>query len=256
MPPEKMSEDSKQKVKGIFAEYDRTQKTYSTMGALHTLAQYWVENEIIIEQAASAEAKANEPKWTPNWDDEAEVSEWHWERDTAREMHDKTLIPMHRYSCIVMLCATIEKELLGLVKNLETERGPQKLKVKDINAKPKLAQISKFCEVFYGVRLLDCTQANALTDLQKIRDCIVHCAGDVGLLKDAADIDFLVKLKEKRRGFFAHPNNDIYIEEECIKQFLVEIWAFYISVFGALGWEIASHWNGNKLERVFEKLKK
>jgi hypothetical protein len=72
----------------------------------------------------------------------------------------------------------------------------------------------------------------------------------------SSDKDFLVKLRQKRKGFFAHPNNDIHIDEECIKQFLVEIWCFFVSVFGALGWEIASHWQGDKLEKTFEKLKK
>jgi hypothetical protein len=65
-----------------------------------------------------------------------------------------------------------------------------------------------------------------------------------------------VNLKDKRRGFFAHAGNEIYVGEECIKQFLVEIWGFFVSVFNALGWEIAAHWQGDKLEKVFEKLKK
>jgi hypothetical protein len=253
MPPEKVSDDSKQKWQAIFAEYDRTTKTYSTMGALHTLAQYWVENEIIIERAAVDEVEKNRPTWTPDYDDEDSIGEFRAEQDMARDMHDKTMIPMHRYSCIVMLYSTVERELLRLVENLEKEHGQQKLKWKDIRANSKAEQISKFCEVFFGFRLVECSQYNAVTELQKIRDCIIHCLGDVGL---SSDKDFLVKLRQKRKGFFAHPNNDIHIDEECIKQFLVEIWCFFVSVFGALGWEIASHWQGDKLEKTFEKLKK
>ncbi|HEY3761944.1 MAG TPA: hypothetical protein VGN23_09375 [Verrucomicrobiae bacterium] len=251
MPPEKMSDESEQKWQAIFAEYGRTQKTYSTMGALHSLAQYWVENEIIIERAAKNEADENGPKWKPNWNDADSVGEWHSERDIARDMHDKTMIPMHRFSCIVMLYSTIERELLRLVENLEKEDGPQKLKWKNIRADSKVEQISKFCEVFFGFRLADCSQYNAVTELQKIRDCIIHCLGDVGL---SADKDFLVKLRDKRRGFIVHPNNDIHIDEECIKQFLVEIWAFFVSVFDTLKWEIASHWQGDKLGKAFERL--
>ena len=52
-----------------------------------------------------------------------------------------------------------------------------------------------------------------------------------------------------------HPNNEMDIDEDCIKQFLVEVWAFFVSVFGALGWEIAPHWQGDKLEQIFKKLK-
>ncbi len=246
-----MSHEAKQKWQKRFAEFNRTKKTYTTMGALHTLAQYWVENEIIIERAARTEAEENGPKWTPDWDDKDSVGEWHSERDVARDMHDKTMIPMHRYSCIVMLYSTVERELLRLVENLEKEHGAQKLKLKDIRANSKVDQISRFCEVLFEVRLVDCSQYGALTELQKIRDCIIHCLGDVGL---SADKDFLLKLKGKRRGFFAHPKIEIGIDKECIEQFLIEVWAFFVSVFGALGWEIASHWNEDKLGQAFERL--
>jgi hypothetical protein len=227
-----------------------TEKTYTTMGALHTLVNCWVENEIILERAAKAEEDENGPKWTPDWDDEESVREWHSERDIARHMHDNTLIPMHRNSCIVMLYSTVERELLRLVENLEKERGPQKLKWKDIRANSKVDQILKFCEVFHGFRLVDCAQYGAVTELQKIRDCIIHCLGDVAL---SADKDFLLKLK--RRDFFADLDNEMRIGEGCVKQFLEEIWVFFVSVFGALQWEIAPHWQGDKLGKVFERLK-
>jgi len=75
------------------------------------------------------------------------------------------------------------------------------------------------------------------------------------LLKSEEDKKYLVALRRKRKGFFVHPNNEMDIDEDCIKQFLVEVWAFFVSVFGALGWEIAPHWQGDKLEQIFKKLK-
>src|ERR1017187_2901716 len=120
MPPKKtMSDESKEKWKARFAEMELTKKTYTTMGALHTLAQHWVKNEVIIERAANEEVEANGPKWTPDWDDRDSVGEWHSERDNARYMHDQTMLPMHRYSCIVMLFTTLERELIRLIENLE-----------------------------------------------------------------------------------------------------------------------------------------
>jgi hypothetical protein len=226
------------------------------MGALHTLAQYWVENEVIIERAAVEEVEKNMPKWTPDYDDPDSVGEFRAEQDMAREMHDKMMIPTHRYSCIVMLYSNVERELLRLVENLEKERGKQKLKLKDLYAASTIERISKFCEVFYGLRIMDCTNFETLNDLRKIRDCIVHGVGEIALLKSEEDKKYLVKLKDKRRGFFAHPHHEIHISEECFKQFLVEVWAFFVSVFDALSWKIAVHWQGNKLEQTFEKLKK
>jgi hypothetical protein len=247
-----MADEHKQKWQSFFAEMQLTVRTYSTMGALYTLTQYWVENEVIIERAAVEEVENNGPKWTPDYGDENSIGEFRAEQQVARDMHDQTMIPMHRYSCVVMLYSTVERELLRLVENLEKEHGQQKLKWKDIRANSKVEQISKFCEVFFGFRLVDRSHYNAVTELQKIRDCIIHCLGDVSL---SSDKDFLMKLQQKRKGFFAHPKHDIAIGDECIKQFLMEVWRFFVSVFDALGWKIATHWQGDKLEKTFEKLK-
>ena len=255
MPPESpIPDEAKQKWQVLFADYDRTAKTYFTMGALHTLVQYWVENEVIIERAAAEEVEKNMPKWTPNYNDPESVGEFRAEQDTAREMHDKMMIPTHRYSCIVMLFSNVERELLRLFENLEKERGRQKLKLKDLWGGSNVDKIPKFCDVFYGLRLADCANFESINDLRKIRDCIIHALGEVALLKNEEDQKYLLNLK--RRGFFAHPKNDLHIDDECIRQFLIEIWAFFVSVFDALDWEIAPHWKGNKLEQAFEKLKK
>ncbi len=257
-----MSDESKQKWKALFADMERTKKTYTTFGALHTLAQHWVENEVIIERAANEEAEANGPKWTPDWNDRDSVGEWHSERDVARHMHDHTMFPMHRYSCIVMLFSTVERELIRLIENLE--KGKWK-KIRDEKAaKNKAAnpmtEARNFILASRGVKFADCPVYFALTDLQKIRDCIIHCKGEVALSRDKEHlVEFWLGEKnktKKRRGFAAHWDNEIYIYPECIKQFLMEVWAFFVWVFEKLNWGIAAHWQGDKLEKSFEKLKK
>jgi hypothetical protein len=250
-----MTDEAKQHGTDTFAEYQRTIKTYTTLAALHTSAQYWVETEVIIERAAVEEAEQNGPKWRPKSDDDQEIGEYFFEKDMARYMHDKMLIPTHRYSCIVMLVSNIERELSRLVENLEIERGKQKLKLKDLYGRSNIEKISTFCDVVYNLRLADCANFESINDLRKIRDCIVHALGEVALLKSEDDKTYLVNLRNKRRGFFASLNHDIWINDECIKQFLVEVWAFFVSVFKSLGWEIATHWQGDKLEQLFKKLK-
>src|ERR1700728_4645876 len=166
-----MTDEAKQHWREIVADYDRTIKTYTTMSALHSLAQHWVENELIIERAATEEAENNRPDWTPDHNNEAEIAEFCAERDTARYVHDKIMIPMHRYSCVVMLYATVERELRRLIENLEKERGPQKLQANEIRERSYLAQVGKFVDVFHGILFADCPHYVALNDLQKIRDC-------------------------------------------------------------------------------------
>jgi uncharacterized protein with PIN domain len=236
-----------EKWKKSLREYEP--KTNSTMYALHSVTQHWVENEALIEQAAKEEVEQNGPKWKPK--DDEEIGEFLAEKDQARIMHDDIMIPIHRYSCIVMLYTTVERELKRLVENLEKERGPQKLKLKDISG-ASLDRAAKFVEVFYGLRLGDCPQYAALHDLQKIRDCIIHCLGEVRLSNDK---DYLVKLETKRHGFFAHPQSDIKIQSECIEQFLREIWSFFTWIFSKLNWKLDSFYQGNRLEQTLKGLK-
>ena len=241
--------DQRKKWIKIFREYEP--KTHSTMYALHSLAQHWVENEALIERAAIEEVKKNGPKWTPKDDDE--IGKFLSERDVARIMHDDIMIPMHRYSCIVMLSTTVEREFKRLVENLEKISGPKNKKVEDMKEKSYLARVANFVEVFYGLRFADCPQYTALIDLQKIRNCIIHCHGEARLLDNRKE-NHLVKLQANHPGFFAHSPNGIWIKSECIRQFFIKIWGFFTWVFDKLKWEINSCFQGNKLERTFKEL--
>jgi hypothetical protein len=251
-----MSKRARQRFTAMLADYSRTKKTYATMGALHTLAQHWVENESLIERAATEEVEKSGPKWTPDLNDDQSLAEFFGARDVARHMHDTIMFPMHRYSCIVMLYTTVERELLRLVENLDKEKRKPKLKLSDLYAKSKVEQISVFCNAFYRLNLTGCSRYESINDLQKIRDCIIHCVGDASLLKNEKDKIYLVKLTKKRSGFSGPPHNEMSIDAECIEQFLREIWDFFISVFKSLKWKISAHWQGDKLEQTFKKLKK
>jgi hypothetical protein len=250
-----MTDESKQKWQDLFAEMELTEKTYTTMGALHTLAQHWVENEVIIEKDAVEEVRTNGPKWKPDYDDEASIAEFRAEQDIARYMHDETMLPMHRYSCIVMLFTTVERELIRLIENLEKGKWKKMSEEKGMKKKSPMGKAGQFVQDFCGVKLSDCPQYEALIDLQKIRDCIIHCQGEVSLSRDKKDLVELWLGGKKRRGFAAHWNNDIYIYPDCIKQFLIEVWAFFVWVFEKLNWKIAAHWQGDKLGKLFSKLK-
>ena len=225
-------------------------KTYDTFYALDSFAQYWSVNEALIKKAADEEEERSGPKWEPK--DEGELGEYFMERDMARELHDKILTPMLRYSCIVMLYTTIERELRRLVENLEDERGPQKLKLNDIRESSFLTQVAKFVEVFFGPRFATCPQFQALCDLQKIRDCIIHCRGEVALSRDKT---YLVNLKDRRHGFFAWEGTDIEIESECIEGFISETWNFFTWLFGELKWKVDDSWQKHKWSQPMRDLK-
>lgn len=227
-------------------------KTNATMFALNSVAEHWVETEILIEKDALDEVEQRGPTWTPNPDDNDEISQFLSEKDAPRLMHDQIFIPMQRYSCIVMLFTTVEREIKRLVDNLDRERGPQKIKISDLKGISYLPRAKIYLEACYGIKIADCSYYEALIDMQKIRDCIIHCLGEVALSRDKAD---LVNLEKKRKGFFAHAAGEIYIDSVCVKQFLDEAWRFFVWVFGQLNWKITSHYQVNKLEEMFKKLK-
>lgn len=216
-------------------------KTFDPLYALSSFADAWEENEKLIQKAAEEEEKKWGPRWTPKA--EEDLPEYQMEIRNARHLHDEILTPTFRYSSVVMLYTIVERELRRTVENLEKERGLQKLKVNDIREASFLGQVAKFIDAFYGVKLVACPQYSALCDLQKIRHCITHCRGEISLSQDKV---YLLKLPDRRPGFFAWEGTDIQIEPECIKTFIAETWACFTWLFGELKWPIDDTWKDNK----------
>ena len=159
------------------------------------------------------------------------------ERRIARHLHDEIVLPTFRYSCLVMLFAVVERELLRLVRNLEkgATQNPKFVSKRGSSLKP----VSDHCKAHFNLCLQDSPEYGALCDLQKIRDCIVHCHGEVSLSRDASH---LIGLKHRRPGFSAYEGTTIDIEAECIEQFLKEVWSFFLWVFHQLKWDVDDSW--------------
>jgi len=252
----KMTAKQRAKWSKFFAEYDA--KTAYTMSALRSFAHHFVENEILIEKDADNEVQKNLPKWTPTNDDE--IGEFMYERDQARQLHDETLIPQHRYSCIVMLYVTVERELRRLVDNLQVVKQ-QKLNVKDLKGS-YLEQTKKFLDVFYNLNISQCPTYSALDDLRRVRNCIVHNQGELSLC-DEREQKFLCALKAKYKDLFAHPKSDIDVSQESIKQFLIGTTEFFMWVFEhlqrlqpveKLNWKINPPNEMQKLEKILSRI--
>jgi hypothetical protein len=254
-----MTPDEEAKWNKFLADYDPN--TASTMYATHSVAQHFVENEILIAKDAQNEIQRNLPKWRPDNDNEDEIREYLFEQDQARLLHDETLIPMHRYSCIVMLYIVVERELRRLVDNLQVVQQ-QKLKVKDLKGS-YFEQTKKFLDVFYNLDISQCPNYGAVEDLRRIRNCIVHCQGELALCsKD--EQKYLAKLQIKYKdGFFAHPKSDIKIERVCIRNLLKRMVEFFIWVFEKLqqvqpveklNWKVNPSAEVQRLEKILGRI--
>ena len=238
----------------IFSENDV--KTASAMYAIRSVAQHFVETENLIEADAQNEVQKNLPTWTPSNDNE--IGEFMFERDQARQLHDETLIPMQRYSCIVMLFIVIERELRHLMANLKIHG-----RLTNVAIDPRggfLEKTKQALDKCYGLKVGDCPHYGALRDLQMIRDCIIHCQGEVALSRDIED---LIKLNDKLDGFLAYPMSDIKLEPLCIKHFITEMMEFFIWVFkqlqqlqpvAKLNWKINPSDELQKLEQIIKRV--
>src|SRR5436309_1610755 len=92
-------------------------KTYDTFFALDSFGAYWLENERLIQREAEAEQTRSGPKWIPRTDEE--YGEFREYQRIARELYDEIMMPIFRYSCVVMLYAVFERELSRLLDNIE-----------------------------------------------------------------------------------------------------------------------------------------
>jgi hypothetical protein len=215
-------------------------KTFDTLYALDSFAKSWAENEKLIKLGADDEEKRHRPKWSP--ENEDEEREYLMELQNARHLHDEILTPMFRYSWLVMLYTIVERELRRLISNVEKDRGKQKLNVNDIRG-DYLHQVTKYMQAFVNIDIGSCDHYESICDLQKIRNCIVHCRGELDLF-NKKDREYLVTLRQRRKGFSAFAGTDLEIGAECIDELIREIWHFFITLFQQIDWKIDDSWAG------------
>ena len=215
-------------------------KTFDTLYALESFGDYWVENERLVLEAVEAAEVRHGPKWKPRTHEE--LGEFHMERNNARHLHDEIVLPAFRYSSLVMLFTIAERELLRLARNLESERVTPNPKFENKRGS-LLKPVENHCKIHFDLRLQDCPEYNGLCDLQKVRDCIVHCHGEVRLSRDAK---YLVDMNQRRVGFSAHIGTTIEIGSDCTKQFLNEAWRFFLWVFNQRKWPVDDLWLNKK----------
>jgi hypothetical protein len=213
-------------------------KTFDTLWALRSFATYWNETEAWIVASASEAESRGWPTWIPEGPEQE--AEHAYERQQARHVQDEIISPSFRYSAVTLLFAITERELRRFIDTLIKDGGAKPISWKDLKG-PFLQQVGKYCAAFHGIQLDKLNGYPRLHDLQKVRDCIVHCYGDVALSKDK---DYLLKLNERRVGIFAYSGVQLDVEGEFIKTSIEDIWNFFCALFPAAGWELDDSWGG------------
>ena len=215
-------------------------KTFDTLYALESFRKYCEENERLITEAAEEQERLHGPDWHPKT--EEELGEYHEFKRISRHLHDEIVTPVFRYSCVVMLYTVVERELRRLCVNLEKEKTPVKLTYKDLKG-GILEQISKWCRICCALELASFKEFSEIRDLQKIRDCIVHCNGEVDDSWDKKDI---LAMKDRYTGFFAWERTEIEIQPEFVSHMHRQVWSFFLGVFDSLKWDVDPDWKAKQ----------
>jgi len=164
-----------------------------TLAAIDGIEEYYEIIESKLQTAKEEERTRIREKIKDmqlDWEDE--LAEW----DIARQEHEMTfdmLLPNYfRYSCIVLLYLVVENklgEICEVAQNIKSNLPA--------SPKPKQGIIKEYRKYLTEVVGIAGQQWNAIYDLNKIRNCIVHASGKV---KDSRDEEYIRRMAEDEIG--------------------------------------------------------
>lgn len=203
--------------------------TFKTLYAIQSIINHWVDTEIIISKDASLESYRMAdmlPIVTPDNFDSISAN-----IKTARFLHDNLYIPMQRYSCVLLLCSIIEKELKTLIENVIQDKGKQKLNLKDFSGN-LIEQVDSYLHVFHSLKITECRNYNAVIDLQKLRNCIVHSFGG---LRDS-DKEKIIQIAKNWEGVRINDLDEVEIDAIAVTIFSENSYEFFEWIFEKFNW--------------------
>lgn len=221
----------------IFSDFNSIDwRTWEPLYAISSFGKFWIENERIISEAAGIEEILDGPKWKPNTNDDEEMAQYFEEIRVARNLHDQIMIPNFRYAMIVMLFSLFERELRRLSKNLAQERNDS---APVFESRSFLKQALNYCRDSHGLDLRQTKFYNHVVMLQKVRDCIVHCFGEVDFSREK---DSLIEFGSRSSGISIYSHDQIEIEASFIESSITSIWNFFLEAFVLRNWKVKEEW--------------
>jgi len=211
-------------------------KTFDTFFALDSFERYLKENERLILDAANIEELTHRPDWKPVTQEE--YAEYSAEVRGVRHLHEEIMTPVFRYSCVVILYAILEREIRRFIETLAKERKLKKVSYKEFRGS-LFEQVNRFGSAFCDLTITDIPEYPALIDFQKVRDCIVHCYGDISMSKDKRELQRIGKAK---LGLVCDSEAQFEIERIYIESSLICIQKFFLHLFQRVNWKIDESW--------------
>lgn len=158
-------------------------------------------------------------------------ADWQIAQDEHRWLFENVLPRILRQSCIVSLFTAIETSLGAICEALKSRRN-LKLSARELKDEP-IARTLSYVRKVAGIELPDHVFTERLTDLNKIRNCIVHSAGQLEGSKEAKDA------VSRLEGITIGHDGYVEIEKDVCLALIREAheWVEHIRVSAGLGLE-------------------
>jgi hypothetical protein len=220
----------------FFKEFNEIDwRTYRTFSALSSFERFTRDTEKLVANDAARLEQQEGPTWTA--ETEAEIAERFGEIRAIRCVHDEVITPTFRYAAVITLFALMERELRRVGDTLAAETKVP-LSFRNISG-GHYAHVRKYVLEHAGVDFAVLPGCSQIHDLQKVRDCLVHCYGDAGLSRDR---EYLVKLSGLHIGIEVDPGCEMMISPAFFERSIEAIRQFFHALFGRLNWKINQRW--------------
>lgn len=165
--------------------------------------------------------------------DEWDRESWDIEHQQHRDFFDETMIPHSRYAAAILLFMIVETRLKAECLAIGRERGIE-VHVSEFRRAP-LERCKKFLFKKVGISVGDYHEWQILIDLQRVRDCIAHCAGEIDISDDRKELE---KLIARKIGVDRTARDTIGISEQFLRSCVADLRGFFKRLFCAFGWPL------------------
>lgn len=221
-----------------FAAYNAiVWKTYDTFAALDSFKRFCGEIEQLVAGAADSAEKNEAAEYQLGSGDEA--TDYFHARRMARHMHDEVVTPTFRYSSVITLFATAEREFKRFADNLAKEQNHE-ISYRDLRG-GLLQQISRYLEAYHSFTLSDLENYNEIKRLQKVRNCLVHAFGEPALVAEG-ERKALIAMHSPKDGIEIYDGTPIEIQSRFVELSLDATRNLFFELFARVGWAINDRW--------------
>lgn len=204
---------------------------FDTMFLINNLEDYIQETEKQFETLKKL-AQKHIPEKPPNGSG-YEFQEWQHYVALYEDRYEKDFTSKMRYSFIVLLHIVFESRLRESCNEI-AKRNEIKLKENELNGGP-IERAKNYLTIVAHIEIKNHQVWQAMTDNQKIRDCIVHTNGNVSKSKNSMRI---LEIGKKGIGITVE-DGDLYISSKYCSFALDALRKFFDDIYDSAGFGAA-----------------